>query len=227
MQRNEGSLFIPLLVLALFVLLLLPIVAPETETFMNFLAYIAMVLPFLRALAGSKYQFLSLIIVSTVIHMVGDACNELDRCVAAYDDARWADIDDYFTNYAMTHLLFVVAFNTAAVEIAVPILVFISLLSVNLGFQSLFLILIGLICLVRGILRISEYYLADLIGFVVMFLTASVIFFMDYEKRFFIFFYALSFAFATTVKRNTNHFLAFLMPSDPKYKPVEGMREDL
>lgn len=229
MQQNRNTMLIPLLVLALFLLLLLPLVSPETETFMNFLVYTAMILPFLRALVSNKYQFLSLIIVSTVIHMVGDACNELERCVAAYDDARWADIDDYFTNYAMTHLLFVVAFNTAAVEIAVPILVFISLLSVNLGFQSLFLILIGLICLVRGILRISEYYLADLIGFMVMFLTTSVIFFMEYEKRFFIFFYALSFAFATTVKRKSNHFLSFLVPSTTaqKYKPVECMREDL
>jgi hypothetical protein len=219
MEQNKIPL-VPMLVLSLFLLLLLPEVAPETKNFMDFLTYVAMVLPFLRALRGDKYQFLSLIIVSTVIHVVGDACNELNRCVAAYDDARWADIDDYFTNYAMTHLLFVVAFDTAAIEIAVPILVFISLLSVNLGFQSLFLILIGLICLVRGILRIKEYYLADLIGFIVTFMAASIIFFMGYEKRFFIFFYALSFAFATSVKRSSEHFLAFLAPSKQQYSTV-------
>lgn len=227
MQRNQTTLFLPLLVLSIFLLLLLPFVSSETKVFMDFLSYVTMGLPFLQALTTKKYQFLSLILVSTVIHLVSDACNELEACVAAYEDAHWADIDSYFTNYAMTHLLFVVAFNLPAVEIAVPILVFISLLSVNLGFQSLFLILIGLICLVRGILRLQDYYLADLLGFTVTFLTSGVFYFLDIEKRFFVFFYALSFAFATTVKKEGNHLITFLFQAPVYQKVTNEIRADL
>jgi len=214
---------VPLLVGALFLLLLLPFFASETKTFMHFLAYTAMILPFLQAIHLNKYQFLSLILVSSIIHIVSDACSELDACVAAYEEAKWDSIDKYFTNYAMTHLLFVVAFNLSAVEIAVPILVFISLLSVNLGFQSLFLILIGLICLVNGLLKLQEYYLPDLMAFAIAFLVAGIFYFLDIEKRLFVFFYALSFAFATSVKKNANHFITFqLVPQQQKMQ-----RQDL
>lgn len=217
MIRESRSMVVPLLVGALFLLLLLPFFASETQTFMHFLAYTAMLLPFLQAVRLTKYQFLSLILVSSVVHLVSDACSELDACVAAYEEAQWDSIDKYFTNYAMTHLLFVVAFNLPAVEIAVPILVFISLLSVNLGFQSLFLIIIGLICLVRGLLRLQDYYLPDLIAFTITFLVSGIFYFLGIEKRLFVFFYALSFAFATSVKKNTNHFITFqLVPQQQK-----------
>ena len=213
----------PLLVGALFLILLLPFFATETKTFMHFLAYSTMILPFLQAVKLNKYQFLSLILVSSIIHIVSDACSELDACVAAYNEAKWDSIDKYFTNYAMTHLLFVVAFNLAAVEIAVPILVFISLLSVNLGYQSLFLILIGLICLVNGLLKLQEYYFPDLVAFAIAFLVAGIFYFLDIEKRLFVFFYALSFAFATSVKKNQQHFIQFqLVPQQQKMQ-----RQDL
>lgn len=223
MIRQSRSMLAPLLIGALFLLLLLPFFASETKTFMHFLAYAAMVLPFLQAVQLNKYQFLSLILVSSVVHLVSDACSELDACVAAYEEAQWDSIDQYFTNYAMTHLLFVVAFHLPAVEIAVPILVFISLLSVNLGFQSLFLILIGLICLVRGLLRLQDYYLPDLIAFTVTFLISGIFYYLDIEKRLFVFFYALSFAFATSVKKNRNHFITFqLVPQQQQLQ-----RQDL
>lgn len=208
-ENTRTSWLIPILVLVLFFLLLVPLFLKETKVFMDLLVYIAMALPFLQALGRKKYQFLSLIIVSTVVHLVGDACNELDACVAAYDDARWAELDAYFTNYAMMHLLIVVAFKLSAVEIAVPILVFISLLSVNLGFQSLFLILIGLICLVRGILRLQDYFLLDLLGFALSFLVSAIFYFLELDKRFFVFFYALAFAFATTVKKPGKPIISF------------------
>lgn len=211
MIRESRSMVAPLLVAALFLLLLLPFFATETKTFMHFLAYTAMLLPFLQAVRLSKYQFLSLILVSSVVHLVSDACSELDACVAAYEEAQWGNIDKYFTNYAMTHLLFVVAFNISAVEIAVPILVFISLLSVNLGFESLFLILIGLICLVNGLLKLQEYYVPDLIAFAITFLVSGIFYFLGIEKRFFVLFYALSFAFATSVKKDAKHFITFQM----------------
>ena len=223
MIRESRSMAVPLLVGALFLLLLLPFFATETKTFMHFLAYAAMILPFLQAVRLSKYQFLSLILVSSIIHIVSDACSELDACVAAYNEAKWDSIDKYFTNYAMTHLLFVVAFNLSAVEIAVPILVFISLLSVNLGFQSLFLILIGLICLVNGLLKLQEYYLPDLMAFAITFLVAGIFYFLGIEKRFFVFFYALSFAFATSVKKDQQHFITFQLV--PGYSKTE--RHDL
>ncbi len=226
MIRESRSMVVPLLVGALFLLLLLPFFSSETKVFMHFLAYTAMLLPFLQAVRLTKYQFLSLILVSTVVHLVSDACSELDACVAAYEEAQWEHIDQYFTNYAMTHLLFVVAFHLPAVEIAVPILVFISLLSVNLGFQSLFLILIALVCLVRGLLRLQDYYLPDLLGFAICFTTAGIFYFLDVEKRLFVFFYALSFAFATSVKKNANHFIAFQVVGGPYEKRVQH-RADL
>ena len=223
MIRESRSMMAPLLVAALYLLLLLPFFASETKTFMHFLAYTAMILPFLQAIRLNKYQFLSLILVSSIIHIVSDACNNLDACDAAYEEAKWDSIDKYFTNYAMMHLLFVVAFNLAAVEIAVPILVFISLLTVNLGFESLFLILIGLICLVNGLLKLQDYYLPDLIAFSITFLVSGIFYFLDIEKRLFVFFYALSFAFATSVKKNANHFITFqLVPQQQKMQ-----RQDL
>lgn len=224
-RRNDWT--VPLLVLALFLLLLVPLFAEQTKVFMDFLCYLAMALPFFQSLATGKLQFLSLIVISTVIHLVSDACSELDACVAAYEAARWADLDAYFTNYAMTHLLFVVSFKMSAVEIAVPILVFISLLSVNLGYQTLFLLLIGMVCFVQGILRLRDYYVLDLAGFVVSFLISAIIYFLGYEKRFFVFFYALAFAFATTVRRPGKHFLAFMFDGQGYEKVSKEQRMDL
>lgn len=199
-------------VTGLLFLAFLPFSAPETAPYIDFLCYVAVILPLWTSLRKGNYQFVSLIAISLVLHMTKDACHLFDSCLSNYQAAKWDDVEAYFTIYAITHLMFVVAFKTMQVDIAIPVLVLISMVGVNLDIQALFVILIAAVCMVRAVTHLKRYYMQDLIGFVVTVTMCLVFYFMD-SGRFFVIFYALAFGFANTVTKtvgDTHHFLMMI-----------------
>lgn len=207
---------------ALLLLAFLPYAEKDTTKYIELVSYLSLILPLYVAIERKFWNFISLLSLTAVIHIVRDLCSMFDTCLNRYDDLKWDTLDDYFTLYAILHVMAVVAFMNIGLEITLPFLVFITVLATNLEMQAIFTLIIAVMCLTACILRLKDYHLQDLIAFWIIAVIATVLHFQD-VSRFFIILFSLTFAFATTVHKKNNeryHFLGILDSTQTAYSAI-------
>lgn len=201
-----------ILVFILLVLLLnlFPLVNEESEKDVYFIAYAIVLLPLYESIIHKKYEFLSLVASTVTVHLITDSCHIHDMCIASFDKAQFPDLDRFFTLYGLIHLMMFVVLADKTVRIFVPIIVFASFLSIHLEISAIVLVVVGLVHLIVLLQNYKQYYLEDLIVFVLTFVVASLLYFMKEEtrlgegnavKRWFLFFYFIAFTISTGIKK--------------------------
>ena len=205
------DIIILLYVVALFALNLYPLINEDAENVIIFLSYAIVLVPIYESYVHGKYEFLSLIITTLAIHLIADSCNIENECISSYENADFSDLDKYFTLYGLLHLIAYVSLEANTVAIFVPILVFASLLAVNLAIDSLVLAVIGMIHFIVLIQKADKYHIEDLVSFTVFIFLAALFYFMKEDKtsteegnglkRWFLYFYFLAFSISTGIKK--------------------------
>ncbi len=199
------DIIILLYVVALFLLNLYPLINEAAENVIIFVSYAIVLVPIYESYVHGKYEFLSLIITTLAIHLIADSCNIGNECISSYENADFSDLDKYFTLYGLLHLIAYVSLEANTVAIFVPILVFASLLAVNLAIDSLVLAVIGMIHFIVLIQKADKYHIEDLVSFTVFIFLAALFYFMKEEgnglKRWFLYFYFLAFSISTGIKK--------------------------
>ena len=214
--------YIVLFETALLLLAFLPYAEEDTTKYVELISYLSLILPLYVAIQRKFWNFISLLSLTAVIHIIRDLCGSFDTCLNRYEELKWDTLDDYFTLYAILHVMSVVAFLDIGLEILLPFLVFITVLATNMEMQGIFVVIIGLMCLTTSILRLKDYHIQDLIAFYVIGGIGITTHFLD-VPRFFIILFSLTFAFATTVHKKDDqrfHFLGILEAGSAAYSKV-------
>lgn len=200
-------------ILFLFLLNLYPIVNKDAESWISFVNYSATLIAIYESYIHEQWKFITLILTTLIIHLVTDSCKIEESCISMYNESDFAVLEQYFTLYGLLHLIFYVSFSTKTVEIFVPILVFVSLITVNLAVDSITLILIATVCFINLLSNKHEYHLIDIIFFLVFTFLAGLFYFLKVDKdvtnnvegngikRFFLYFYFLAFSISTGIKK--------------------------
>tara|TARA_B100001094_G_scaffold17594_2_gene15148 strand:- start:2135 stop:2851 length:717 start_codon:yes stop_codon:yes gene_type:complete len=218
---------------ALLLLAFLPYAEEDTTRYVELISYLSLILPLYVAIQRKFWNFISLLSLTAVIHIIRDLCGSFDTCLNKYEDLKWNTLDDYFTLYAILHVMAVVAFLNVGLEITLPLLVFVTVLSTNMEMQATFTLIIAVVCLTTCILRLKDYHLQDLIAFWIVAGVAITTHFLE-TPRFFIILFSLTFAFATSVHKSDDqkyHFLGVLETSSAAYtkvaQTIESTRNNL
>jgi len=200
-----------LFVVALFVLNLYPLINEDSENVIIFLSYAIVLVPIYESYVHGKYEFLSLIITTLAIHLIADSCNVEHQCISSYENANFSNLDKYFTLYGLLHLISYVSLEANTVAVFVPILVFVSLLAVNLAIDSMVLAVVGMINFIVLIQKADKYHIEDLVAFTIFIFLAALFYFMKEDKtdnsegnglkRWFLYFYFLAFSISTGIKK--------------------------
>lgn len=214
MKVEQWVAYVVAFLLALnFFLLFLPLINDSSSNWILIVTYGTAIVAVYESVIHKQSKFISLIVVTLMIHLVSDSCKVLSYCVAHYDAADYTSLETYVTLYGMLHLICYVSFETKQVEIAVPILVFASLIACNLKFDSVVLMITGLVCFVYIIIKADKYHLVDLSVFIICIFLASLFYFIKVDKnnlineegngmkRFFVFFYFIAFTLSTGIKQ--------------------------
>lgn len=214
MKVEQWVAYIVAFLLAInFFLLFLPLFNDSSSNWILITTYATATVAVYESIIHKQSKFISLIVVTLMIHLVSDSCKVLSYCVEHYDDADYTLLEQYVTLYGMLHLICYVSFETKQVEIAVPILVFSSLIACNLDYDSLLLMLVGSICFVVVIITKDKYHIVDLSVFILSIFLASLFYFIKVDKntlinekgnglkRFFVFFYFIAFTLSTGIKQ--------------------------
>ena len=165
-----------LFVVALFVLNLYPLINDDSENVIIFLSYAIVLVPIYESYVHGKYEFLSLIITTLAIHLIADSCNVEHQCISSYDNANFSNLDKYFTLYGLLHLISYVSLEANTVAVFVPILVFVSLLAVNLAIDSMVLAVVGMIHFIVLIQKADKYHIEDLVAFTIFIFFGNICF---------------------------------------------------
>ena len=214
--------YIVLFETALLLLAFLPYAEEDTTRYIELISYLSLILPLYVAIQRKFWNFISLLSLTAVIHIIRDLCGSFDTCLNRYEELKWDTLDDYFTLYAILHVMAVVAFLDIGLEILLPFLVFITVLATNMEMQGIFTLIVGLLCLTTSILRLKDYHIQDLIAFYLIGGIGLTTHFLD-VPRFFIILFSLTFAFATTVHKKDDqrfHFLGILEAGSTAYTKV-------
>lgn len=214
MKVEQWVAYIVAFLLAInFFLLFLPLFNDSSSNWILITTYATATVAVYESIIHKQSKFISLIVVTLMIHLVSDSCKVLSYCVEHYDDADYTLLEQYVTLYGMLHLICYVSFETKQVEIAVPILVFSSLIACNLDYDSLLLMLVGSVCFVVVIITKDKYHIVDLSVFILSIFLASLFYFIKVDKntlinekgnglkRFFVFFYFIAFTLSTGIKQ--------------------------
>lgn len=197
----------------LFLLILFPLTSEASEDWVVFVTYGIAIVAVYESVIHSQWKFITLITTSLLIHLVSDSCKIAESCINEYDASDFGSLEKYFTLYGLLHLIAYVSFNSETVEVFVPILVFVSLISVNLNLDSLLLAMVGIISFVNLITNKAKYYIEDTIAFLVFIFLAALFYFLKIDKdvaaseegnglkRFFVYFYFLAFIVSTGIKK--------------------------
>jgi len=191
----------------------LPFFNKESENAVLFINYGIVLVATYESIIHSQWKFISLITTSMLIHVISDSCKVADACISEYANADYDSLEKYFTLYGLLHLIAYGSLSTRMVEIFVPFLVFVSLIAVNLGIDSLALAMIGLVCFINLVTNKVNYHIEDTVVFLVFIFLASLFYFLKEDedissgvegnglKRFFVFFYFLAFSISTGIKK--------------------------
>ena len=197
----------------LFLLILFPLTSEASGDWIIFVTYTIAIVAVYESVIHSQWKFITLITTSLLIHLVSDSCKVAESCISEYEASDFGSLEKYFTLYGLLHLIAYVSFNSETVEVFVPILVFVSLISVNLKLDSLLLALIGIVCFINLITNKAKYYIEDTIAFLVFIFLAALFYFLKIDKdvaeneegnglkRFFVYFYFLAFIVSTGIKK--------------------------
>ena len=191
----------------------LPFFNEEAEDAVLFINYGIVLVATYESIVHAQWKFISLITTSMLIHVISDSCKVANSCISEYSNADYEGLEKYFTLYGLLHLIAYGSLSTRMVEIFVPLLVFISLITVNLGIDSLALAVIGLVCFINLVTNKNDYHIEDTVVFLVFIFLASLFYFLKEDeditagiegnglKRFFVFFYFLAFSVSTGIKK--------------------------
>lgn len=197
----------------LFLLIFFPLTSEASADWVIFVTYTIAIVAIYESVIHSQWKFITLITTSLLIHLVSDSCKIAESCISEYDASDFGSLEKYFTLYGLLHLIAYVSFNSETVEVFVPILVFVSLISVNLNLDSLLLALIGIVCFINLITNKAKYYIEDTIAFLIFIFLAALFYFLKIDKdvaanedgnglkRFFVYFYFLAFIVSTGIKK--------------------------
>ena len=115
--------YIVLFETALLLLAFLPYAEEDTTRYIELISYLSLILPLYVAIQRKFWNFISLLSLTAVIHIIRDLCGSFDTCLNRYEELKWDTLDDYFTLYAIIlHVMAVVAFLDIGLEILLPFL---------------------------------------------------------------------------------------------------------
>lgn len=230
-MRTATYIFAAYIVLLL--LCFLPYSFSESKGYIELLSYLSVILPLWLTIGKKQFSLVSLLLTSTLCHVVKTTCVQFESlCLESYTTANWDRVTEIITIYSFMHLLFVVALSKQQLDIVLPVLLFTSLLAVFTDLETLFTVVVAAIAVARMMASLSDYYIHDMLGFILS-IALSLIFRSvapDGERRLFQLFYALAFAFSSSVRKTSGekkHFLMLLNTEESGYSLVNGGRIDL
>ena len=227
----------PTLLLALFSALLLlcflPFAVTESLPYVELLAYASVVLPIYLSIERKQLELVSLLLVATLTHIVKSTCINFEGvCMSSYSDLQWDTLSRVVTIFSILHLALSASLSKKNLEIAGPVILLTSLIAVFSDIEVVFIVVVVALSLVRIMGSLNQYYVADLVAFLITSGLALVFYNVseDGERRFFQLLYSLAFAFNGGIRRRQNdslHFLQLLSTKESGYTLISGQRIDL
>ena len=80
---------------ALLLLAFLPYAEEDTTRYVELISYLSLILPLYVAIQRKFWNFISLLSLTAVIHIIRDLCGSFDTCLNKYEDLKWNTLDDW------------------------------------------------------------------------------------------------------------------------------------